>query len=622
MKEEIKNNNTEVLVLIKQLVTCLDQQQKQITQSIDFINNILTQIALRDKLEKSFSPQHVTKINDPQNVSNSIFVSNLPKDCTVNEIQSLFIRFGILKRVELDIRNHGAIIEFYHQNCSIAAIYYPHILSIRESNLSLEFLTFNDSCLNISPELYKSKEVSKKIEDNSNPSLPDDIIRSPPIISSYSEKGKNSINSTSSVSSIVPLQNKEPLQLESKTSEPNQIMKMKGDIKSPNLTKEIPQPNFQNQKQVNNQVKEISNSLAPSEILWIGRIGSNINYEKLYQLFIKFGKVDYLHMVNDSNYAFIKFLDVKDAINAKLKLNGSLKFGAPLLVDFKKGNQRESYRKDSSSSSRKSINNNANNKFQSKGPSTNKSNLMTFIPNHLENKYLGAGVILFSYEDSKLRFLLGNEKYTSNGNPKEEQLLASFLMGKRKSDEKSIDTVTVEFNKKTAFVFHNQIQQFRRLFESRDSVKIIDPLKSYVVYCSQINYDPDLPQLFANSRTNKQSTQSLEWVNYETIIKSSVQNPHFSRLDSTIVFPPNSLPNSLSTLTLNYSLPNSLTTLKLNYYYNQEIQNGSIPDRITSPTLGIRFNLIVQKGSLPDSLTTLTFNSDFKVILPGSLPKL
>ncbi|GAM23019.1 hypothetical protein SAMD00019534_061940 [Acytostelium subglobosum LB1] len=103
------------------------------------------------------------------------------------------------------------------------------------------------------------------------------------------------------------------------------------------------------------------------------------------------------------------------------------------------------------------------------------------------------------------------------------------------------------------------------------------------------------------------------------------------QLDSEFVITPGSLPDTITSLTLdsNYnsvihplSLPLFLTKLNRGFYFNKPIVPASLPDSLLELTFGFMYNQPISPYVLPRALLSLTFGFEFNhpIHMAGVLP--
>lgn len=62
--------------------------------------------------------------------------------------------------------------------------------------------------------------------------------------------------------------------------------------------------------------------MAPSRSLWIGNIDSSCTSEELSTIFGKFGDIESIRMLPEKECAFVNFIRLEDALDAKDKMQG------------------------------------------------------------------------------------------------------------------------------------------------------------------------------------------------------------------------------------------------------------------------------------------------------------
>lgn len=69
-------------------------------------------------------------------------------------------------------------------------------------------------------------------------------------------------------------------------------------------------------------IQQSKDALPPSRSLWIGNIDSSLTCDDLYSAFAKFGQIDSIRLLPDKECAFVNYVNIDNAVDARDTLQG------------------------------------------------------------------------------------------------------------------------------------------------------------------------------------------------------------------------------------------------------------------------------------------------------------
>uniref|UniRef100_A0A1D1XCC8 Flowering time control protein FPA n=1 Tax=Anthurium amnicola TaxID=1678845 RepID=A0A1D1XCC8_9ARAE len=77
----------------------------------------------------------------------------------------------------------------------------------------------------------------------------------------------------------------------------------------------------------------------PSRHLWVGNLSHHVTHSTLLEQFLRFGDLENISFIPGRSYAFVNFKNEDDAIFALRTLRGQMLAGAPIKIEFQKGDK-------------------------------------------------------------------------------------------------------------------------------------------------------------------------------------------------------------------------------------------------------------------------------------------